>query len=122
VPETSNVPRETSGRPVAIRELIQDKGAHNHPQLITLFAYYREKYQGQTKFKRDDLKPYYHAARERTPGNYDRDFVEVVRRGWIHEEGENSYITTKGIEAVESGFAGSRAKPSRKPSKKASQR
>jgi hypothetical protein len=108
--ETASPARETGSRPVAIRELIQDKGAHNHRQLITLFAYYREKYQGQTKFSRDDLKQYYQAAREHPPRNYDRDFVEVVRRGWIHEEKDNSYITTKGIEAVESGFSGSRDK------------
>jgi hypothetical protein len=44
-------------------------------------------------------------SREHPPRNYDRDFVEVVRRGWIHEDDGNSYITSKGIEAVESGFS-----------------
>jgi|ERR1039457_2777701 hypothetical protein len=108
--ERAPVARETETRPVAIRELIQDKGARSHPQLITLFAYYREKYQNKTKFSRDDLKQYYEISRENPPKNFIRDFVEVVRRGWIQEEGDNSYITTKGIEAVESGFAGSRKK------------
>lgn len=104
--ENPTVPRETgTTRPVAIRELIQDKGAHTHPQLITLFAYFREKYQNLTKFSRDDLKQYYQMSREHPPRNFDRDFVEVVRRGWIHEDKDNSYITSKGLEAVESGFA-----------------
>ncbi len=35
----------TPTRPLAIRELIQDKHPKTHPQFITLFAYYREKYQ-----------------------------------------------------------------------------
>jgi hypothetical protein len=104
-PNSPTVPRETGTRPVAIRELIQDKGARTHPELITLFAYFREKYQSLTKFSREDLKQYYQMSREHPPRNYDRDFVEVVRRGWIHEDDGNSYITSKGIEAVESGFS-----------------
>jgi hypothetical protein len=112
--ENPTAARETGPRPVAIRELIQDKGAHTHPQLITLFAYFREKYQGKTKFSRDDIKQYYQMSREHPPKNYDRDFLEVVRRGWIHEDRDNSYITTRGMEAIESGFTG-RDKPS-KPS------
>src|SRR5229473_1228686 len=83
---------QVSGRPLAIRELIQDKKPRTHPQFITLFAYYREKHQNVASFKRDDLKPYYAASRENPPKNFDRDFVETVRKGWIHEDGDNSYI------------------------------
>jgi hypothetical protein len=95
-----------AGRPLAIRELIQDKKPRTHPQFITLFAYFREKHQNVPSFKRYDLKPYYAASRENPPKNFDRDFVETVRKGWIHEDGDDSYITSKGIEAVASGFAG----------------
>jgi hypothetical protein len=35
-------------------------------------------------------------SREAPPANFDRDFVEAVKRGWIHEDGDNSYITSKG--------------------------
>jgi hypothetical protein len=97
---------QVSGRPLAIRELIQDKKPRTHPQFITLFAYYREKHQNVASFKRDDLRSYYATSRENPPKNFDRDFVEAVRKGWIHEDGDNSYITSKGIEAVASGFAG----------------
>lgn len=97
--------RQLPTRPLAIRELIQEKKPRSHPQFITLFAYYREKYQNQPSFTRDDLKKYYEISRENPPRNYDRDFVETVRKGWIHEDAESSYITSKGIEAVESGFA-----------------
>jgi hypothetical protein len=135
-PEVSESPASSSPitpvhpRPLAIRELVQDKKPGSHPQFITLFAYYREKYQNQPTFSRDDLKQYYVLSRENPPGNYDRDFVNAVRQGWIHEENDNSYITSRGIEAVESGFAGKndgktspgRSKPAPKSRKGAERR
>ena len=95
----------TPTRPISIRELINEKKPRTHPQFITLFAYYKEKIQGQPTFSRDSLERYYTDARETPPRNYDRDFVKAVISGWIHEDGDNSYITSKGIEMVESGFA-----------------
>jgi len=50
------------------------------------------------------LHSYFSKAREKPPANFDRDFVEAVKRGWIHEEDSESYLTSKGIEAIESGF------------------
>jgi hypothetical protein len=97
-----------ASRKTSIRELIQDKKPGNHPEFITLFAYYREKYDNTPNFSRADLQQYYRLSREDAPGNYDRDFVTAVKNGWIHEEGEGSYITSKGIEAVESGFTSGR--------------
>jgi hypothetical protein len=108
-------------RPLAIRELIQEKKPHSHPQFITLFAYFRERHENHPTFSRDDLKRYYTASRENPPKNFDRDFVEAIKKGWIHEDNDNSYITSKGIEAVESGFAGSSEKTVRakvRPAKK----
>jgi hypothetical protein len=103
-----------SARPLAVRELIQDKKPRTHPQFIALFAYYREKHENRPSFSRDDLRRYYTTSRENPPKNFDRDFVEAVKRGWIHEDAENSYITSKGIEAVASGFVGGDEKPARK--------
>lgn len=103
----------TSARPVAIRELIQDKKPRTHPQFITLFAYFRERHEGRATFSRADLARYYAASRENPPANYDRDFVEAVKKGWIHEDADKSYITSKGIEAIESGFAGTAEKRAR---------
>lgn len=100
----------TSPRPLAIRELIQDKKPRTHPQFITLFGYFREKHEGRATFSRSELERYYAASRETPPANYDRDFVEAVKKGWIHEDDDKSYITSKGIEAVESGFAGTAEK------------
>lgn len=95
----------TPTRPLAIRELIQDKHPKSHPQFIALFAYYREKYQNLPTFSRDELEKYYSDSREAPPSNYARDFVSAIGKGWIHEDGANSYITSKGIEAVETGFS-----------------
>ena len=101
-------------RALSIRELIEDKKPRTSTQLITLFAYYREKHENHPSFARDDLKRYYTASRENPPANFDRDFVEAIRKGWIHEDAENSYITSKGIEAVVSGFAGTDENKARK--------
>lgn len=60
------------------------------------------------RFNRSDLKDYFGKAKEQPPMNYDRDFVEAAKKGWIHEDADDSYITSKGIEAVESGFTGER--------------
>ncbi len=112
---------QSSARPLSIRELIQAKKPGSHPEFITLFAYYREKQENQPSFSRDDLKRYYNLSRENPPANYDRDFVKAIQKGWIHEDGANSYITSKGIEAVTTGFANTDGKPpreSRPPSKR----
>jgi hypothetical protein len=93
-------------RPLSLNELINDKKPGTSAQFITLFAYYREKYEGQPRFSRSDLSKYFPKAKQTPPGNYDRDFVEAVKKGWIHEDKADSYITSKGIEAVESGFEG----------------
>lgn len=98
----------TLTRPVSLVELIHEKQPGTSTQRIALFAYYREKYEGFPRFARDDLKPYFSKAKEAPATNYDRDFVEAVRKGWIHEDGADSYLTSKGIEAIESGFEGER--------------
>jgi len=109
--ESSQAARTAPTRGVGLVEVIKDKEPRSIPQMITLFAYYREKYEGRMKFGRDDLEQYFTKAHEPPPGNFHRDFVIAVRNGWIHDDGENSYITSKGIEAVESGFAGGEGKP-----------
>jgi hypothetical protein len=99
---------EASGgtRPLSPRELIQDKQPTTNAQKIALFAYYREKVEGLARFSRADLESYFAKAKEPPPANYSRDFQAAVSLGWIYEDGEDSYLTTKGLEAVEAGFGG----------------
>jgi hypothetical protein len=93
-------------RPLTVVELMQQKAPVTNPQKIALFAYYREKVEGVSRFSKNDLKAYFGRAREVPPGNYDRDFREAVKLGWIHDDGDDSYLTSKGLEVVEAGFAG----------------
>jgi hypothetical protein len=95
-------------RPAGLVELVNEKQPGSNAQRIALFAYYREKTEGKSRFARGDLESYFATAKIPPASNYDRDFVETVRKGWIHEDGANSYLTTKGIEAIESGFEGER--------------
>jgi hypothetical protein len=98
----------TSGtdRPLSPRELIHQKSPASNPQMIALFAYYREKVEGLSRFGKNDLRDYFGRAHEPPPGNYDRDFRKAVKMGWIHEDGDDSYLTSKGLEVVEAGFGG----------------
>ena len=106
-------------RPLSLVELMQDKQPHTSAQKITLFAYYREKHEGVSRFARENLRDYFSKAKEKPPANFDRDFVDAVKKGWLHEDNSESYVTTKGIEAVELGFPseGKAAKAVKRPSK-----
>jgi hypothetical protein len=102
-------------------ELVNEKRPGTNPQRLALFAYYREKSEGSSRFSRDALRPYFAKARIPPPSNFDRDFGESVKRGWIHEDGDESYLTSRGLEAVEAGFQGE-PKGARMPRKAKRQR
>lgn len=91
-------------RPVGLVELMKDRKPTTNIGKITLFAYYREKHEGRSRFSPEDLKTYFGKAHEAPPALYGRDFKSAVRKGWLHEDGADSYITSKGIEEVEGGF------------------
>lgn len=110
----------TTGRPVSLVELMEEKQPSTSAQRIALFAYYRERVEGLTRFSRADLKDYFARAKLQPPSNYDRDFTTAVKYGWIHEDGSESYLTTKGIEAVESAFTQPVQPRKRKASRKTS--
>jgi hypothetical protein len=101
-------------RPKSIVELMQEKQPKSNPQKLALFAYYRERVEGLPRFAKSDLKGYFASAKEKPAANYDRDFSHAVKLGWIHEDGPDSYLTSRGLEAVESGFSGAQpAQPRR---------
>jgi len=97
-----------SQRPKGLTELLAQKKPGTNSQRIALFAYYRDKFENTSRFGRGDLEAYFGTARLEPPGNYDRDFNAALEKGWIHENGDQSYITTSGIEVVERGFEGER--------------
>lgn len=103
-------------------EFMQEKAPATNAQKIAAFAYYRERFEGQARFSRGDLKGYFSKVRETPPGNYDRDFASAVKQGWIHEDGSESYLTSKGLEAVEAGFGGKARPRGRAASKKSTRK
>jgi hypothetical protein len=94
-----------ASRPLALIELLKEKNPGTIPETIATFAYYRERHEGKSTFSREDIRQYFSKAKLPPPGNYDRDFVNAVKRGWIHEDGSESYVTSRGVEAVESGYS-----------------
>jgi hypothetical protein len=115
-PVVGSAPR-LSERPLSPVELLQDKKPGNNAQKIALFAYYREKIEGLSRFSKDDLLPYFAKAKQPPPQNFDRDFRQAVALGWIYEDGADSYLTSKGLESVEAGFDGKSSSRGRSPSK-----
>ena len=105
-------------RPKSIVELMQEKQPKTNPQKLALFAYYRERVEGLSRFSKSDLKGYFASAKEKPAANYDRDFSNAVKLGWIHEDDADSYLTSRGLEVVESGFAGAQPVQKRKASPK----
>ncbi len=102
----SQAPRSTSDRPLSPIELIQQKNPATNAQRIAVFAYYRERVEGLSRFTKDDLKLYFAKAKQPAPQNFDRDYRHAVKIGWIYDDGSDSYLTSKGLEAVEAGFGG----------------
>jgi len=111
---TPTPPSQTATRPLSLGEFMQEKTPGTNDQRIAAFAYYRERHEGLSRFSRDDLKPYFAKAKLTPAANFDRDFGKAVSKAWIHEDGADSYLTTKGIEAVENGFGGDSIKAHRK--------
>jgi hypothetical protein len=109
-------------RPIGLTELIREKGPTTNAERIVCFAYYREKYEGISRFSRNDLRDYFGRAHETPPRNYVRDFGDAVKRGWIHEDEADSYITSKGIELVESSFSTEPQAPGASSSRRASRK
>lgn len=95
----------TTDRPLSPLELIQQKQPSNNADRLAVFAYYREKYEGNTRFSRNDLKPYFAKAKLNPPQNFDRDFTDAVKLGYIYEDGSDSYLTSRGLELIENGFS-----------------
>ena len=96
----------SSERPLSPLELIQQKLPATNAQRLAVFAYYREIVEGISRFSKDDLRPYFAKAKQHPPQNFDRDYQVAVKHGWIYNDEGDSYLTSRGLEAVEAGFGG----------------
>lgn len=96
-----------SNKRMSIGEFLQEKAAITNLQRIACFAHYREHVENMPNFSSSDLKAYFPLAKLPAPGkNYGRDYNNVVKAAWIHDEGAKSYLTQKGEDAVKAGFGG----------------
>jgi hypothetical protein len=95
---------------VSLRDLMEQAQPSTTPQKLATFAHYRKRHEGLSKFRRAELLAYFELAEEPEPANYARDFRAAVDEGWIHEKGNDAYLTKKGSDAVTAGFGG-KAKP-----------
>ena len=82
-PERTADLRDVVSRPISLIELMQDRTPQTNAQRIALFAYYRERTEGISRFSRGDLKSYFGKAKLSPASNFDRDFGQAVRNGWI---------------------------------------
>ena len=102
----SSTEKSSTKKKKSIAEYVKSKSPATNSQRIATFACFREKYEGKTTFSPKDLEEYFSSAKLSKPGYFMRDFNSAVKEGWIHEEGENSYLTSTGEGAVEAGFGG----------------
>lgn len=110
-PSTPVAAAQPGSRPKGLTEFLTETQPGTSAQRITVFAYYRDRFEHLPTFSRADLRPYFPKAKLTPPTNFDRDFSTAVEKGWIHEDGSNSYITQRGATLVESGFEGARSYP-----------
>lgn len=106
-----------SDRPKAFGEVYREKLPTSNPQVILTYAYYLDKYGGKQRFSRDDLSKVYSEGKLTPDPHFARDVGRLVKAGLVHEAGENSYITSTGIETVEGNFATMRPGPKGKARK-----
>jgi hypothetical protein len=95
---------------LSLVEFLNEKQPATNGQRLACFAFYREHIEGNgSTFGKDSLESYFATAKLPAPGNYDRDYRETAAKGWIHDAGNESYLTQAGEKAVTAGFLGKAA-------------
>jgi hypothetical protein len=115
-------PPAADGRKVSLVEFLNTANPATNPQRIAVFAAYRSQVEGNDRFSRRDLAAYFSRAKLSPPKNFDRDYTTAVKEGWIHDDEEQSYLTSTGEGQVRNGFDGkgkARGKTVKKKPKKA---
>jgi hypothetical protein len=100
--------RLANGVTLSLREYLDKIGASKKPDQITTIAHYISHHEGQEDFGRDDIRSRFSTAREPLPANFARDFGAALKSGWIaevHGKKNRFYVTAKGTQAINNGFA-----------------
>lgn len=91
----------------------------SNPARIATVAHYLRTVR-EEPFTRDRVRQGLRDARQKTPGNFARDFDVAVRNGWLDGNDKAGYVlTASGIAAVEARFSDERVptRPRRTPSR-----
>lgn len=94
---------ETPTTKIDLSVLIKRVNPKTNPERIATLAYHMKVNERQEKFTRKDILSIWQAVGFKKPGNFNRDFRETIRKGWISPiEGEDAfYLTTLGQEYIE---------------------
>jgi hypothetical protein len=104
--------------PLSLREYLDDVKAVRKPDQIVTIGHFICEHEHAGDFGRDDIRSRFASAREPLPANFSRDFAWTVKNGWVaevHGKKDRYYVTSKGIQAVESHFSQETKKATPKP-------
>ncbi len=93
--------------PVSLRERLDEVGAKAKTEIILTIADWLIQQTRAKNVSRDEIQASFADASEPLPGNFHRDFMKVVKEGWLaptHGEKDRFYPTTKGRKAIENRF------------------
>jgi hypothetical protein len=99
---------DRQGRGPSVKEYLLQKGAKTNPEKILVIAHYLEYEVKVEHFDREQVKAQFKPAGETLPGNYPRDFQQVITNGWIasdHKDPNAFFVTNTGAEVVQAGFS-----------------
>jgi len=105
-------------RKESLAEFYKRAGPKKYPEKLATIAAYMQKILGRNSFTSDDLRGQFRAVNEPAPANMPRDFKTAVGEGWIAEEHDQPgqyFITTSGMETVETGFSAVGGRKASKP-------
>jgi len=108
IPSTGSASR-AAGQRLSVREMLEDSGAKTIAEKVVVIGRFLRDQEDRATFSRDENKARFRTAGEPIPRNFPRDFQKAVRAGWVaedHEKPGEFYITRRGDEVVNSGFAG----------------
>lgn len=124
--ERPTTPLDHTGGPraISLREYLDEVQPARKPDQIVTIANFICEYEGTEDVSRDEIKAKFSSAREPVPTNFARDFAWAVKNGWLHgvpgKKGRY-YITTIGLQAIESRFS-SKVKKATTSTKRSSRR
>lgn len=117
-------PSGTSSSPgderVSLGEYVNKYEPTTYPEKILAIAAYLKEFKDKESFSPEDIRPFFRSIGDVSPKNFGRDFRVAISNTWIAPEDKDPnsyYVTSVGLKALKSNFAGEAVKK-RKPRSK----